>query len=69
MHVLIEGPLEITIRLYLMYCIKIRQIFTLDALNEKLSHFDYKQFKRDKPALIDYHHLELTRNLRQSAAQ
>ncbi|XP_066602470.1 uncharacterized protein [Prorops nasuta] len=69
MHVLIEGPLEIAVRYYLMYCIKSRKLFTIRDLNEKLSAFDFKHLKKDKPALIEPYHLEPSSTLRQSAAQ
>ncbi|XP_066581837.1 uncharacterized protein [Prorops nasuta] len=69
MHVLIEGPLEIEIRNYLTYCIKTRKLFTLQDFNLKVSSFDFKHFKRDRPCLIESYQLEQSGSLRQSAAQ
>ncbi|XP_066601545.1 uncharacterized protein [Prorops nasuta] len=69
MHVLIEGPLEIAIRCYLMYRIKIKKLFTIRDFNQNLSNFDFKHLKKDKPAMVEAHHLEPAGSLRKSATQ
>lgn len=69
MHILIEGPVEITIRCLLKYCILEQQLFTLDRFNEYIACFDYRHFKKDKPAAIQRNHLTDGNTLRQSAAQ
>ncbi|XP_018360136.1 PREDICTED: uncharacterized protein LOC108759276 [Trachymyrmex cornetzi] len=69
MHILIEGPVEITIRRLLRYCIFELRLFTIEQFNKRITHFDYSHFKKDKPALILRDHLVDGGCLRQSAAQ
>jgi len=69
MHILIEGPVEITIRRLLKYCIFELQLFTIEQFNKRITNFDFGHFKKDKPALILRDHLVDGGFLRQSAAQ
>jgi len=52
MHILIEGPVEITIRRLLKYCIFELQLFTIEQFNKRITNFDYGHFKKDRPSLI-----------------
>lgn len=69
MHVLIEGPVQITCKFFLRYCIFHLNLFTLDNLNNSIVNFDFKHFENDKPALVQREHLADDGVLRQSAGQ
>jgi len=69
MHVLIEGPVQITCKLFLRYCIYNINLFTIDDFNDRIVNFDFGHLKKDKPALIQREHLADDGQLRQTAAQ
>lgn len=68
MHVLIEGPIEITIRNFLRYCVIEENLFTNDDFNNSVARFDFKHLKRDKPG-IQHEHITENSCLRQKAGQ
>jgi len=57
MHVLIEGPVQITCKLFLRYCIYDINLFTIDDFNDRIVNFDFGHLKKDIPALIQREHL------------
>lgn len=67
MHVVIEGMIEMECRAFLKYCIN-SNFFTLALLNENIINFRYGHLSKDKPSLVDQHHLQGAK-LRQNAAQ
>lgn len=69
MHVLNEGVVELTCRLFLYHCIVVIGLFTVKQFNEKISSFDFGHFNKDKPAIIQNNDLNEDKSLRQSAAQ
>ncbi|XP_011859325.1 PREDICTED: uncharacterized protein LOC105556825 [Vollenhovia emeryi] len=66
MHVLCEGVLEAETRLLINFYIQEKKI-TLQALNNRITSFNYGHLQKDKPSLIKTCHLKT--NLKQTAAQ
>ena len=72
MHVLIEGGLAHEMRLFIRYCVREAEYFTLAELNERIDSFAYgPQEKSNRPSPIKEAHIDgdTTGLPRQKAAQ
>ena len=69
MHVLLEGVLPITIRSFLQYLTIDEKLFSFDELNDSLSRFNFRLFRKDIPGPVLREHCIEGGTLRQSAAQ
>ncbi|XP_065888107.1 uncharacterized protein [Dysidea avara] len=70
MHIILEGSLELCMRLLLIYLIFEEKAFSLDILNNRIHQFNYGHSdKQNKPSKLQRKHLATDSYLKQSASQ